>query len=248
MKKVKLTSLYDYTSMDPKLAHGDGFACLIETDDMTILVDTPFQDRLMDDKKNDLLRNMDLLEIDPMTIDVVFITHKHASAGLVAFLEINPKVVVYTLEDEATELIIEDLGAMNVKVSSFREIGEGIYSSGPIEGRDYDSDILEQVLIITSEEGIIIVTGCSHPSPEAIVGAVREQFETDPIYMLYGGLHLKQTMDTDLYGDILHMLSINGVERLAANHCSGEAFIDFARESGYVEFIETGVGYELLIE
>ena len=82
---MKITIIYDNTAWEPALTPGWGFACLVETAGQALLFDTGA-------KGDILLGNMELLGIDPLAIDAVFISHGHWDhiGGLADFLHIHP--------------------------------------------------------------------------------------------------------------------------------------------------------------
>ena len=82
---MRITILYDNTAYDERLTSDWGFSCLIETPGMNILFDTGASGEI-------LLNNMQILNIDPASVDAVFITHAHYdhTGGLGDFLHIHP--------------------------------------------------------------------------------------------------------------------------------------------------------------
>ena len=79
-------------------------------------------------------------------------------------------------------MMLASLGNVNlVKVYEAGEISEGFYTTGQL-GRL----VREQSLIVETENGLTVVTGCSHPGVENILEAASRFGE---IYGLVGGLH-----------------------------------------------------------
>jgi len=81
---VKIKILYDNTVFQSGLKPDWGFSCLVETPNRTILFDTGSNGSI-------LLENMKKLDIDPLSIDEVFISHPHFDhvGGLSVFLNYN---------------------------------------------------------------------------------------------------------------------------------------------------------------
>ena len=78
---MKMTILYDNEKCREDLEADWGFACLVEVRGLKILFDTGADGPV-------LLENMNKLDIDPRTVDEVFISHVHFdhTGGLFDFL------------------------------------------------------------------------------------------------------------------------------------------------------------------
>lgn len=120
---------------------------------------------------------MEKLGIDPGDINDVFISHSHHdhTGGLSAFLEHNNNVkvwipILYGGVKHAREVI---------KVEKAQKLYNGIYSTGELEH-------IEQFLCIKIEKGIVVITGCSHPSMNHILKA---EAQLGSVYGIIGALH-----------------------------------------------------------
>jgi 7,8-dihydropterin-6-yl-methyl-4-(beta-D-ribofuranosyl)aminobenzene 5'-phosphate synthase len=88
---MKVTIIYDNTAYKEELQADWGFSCLVEIENTPkILFDTGTNGSI-------LLANMKKLNIDPVSIDEVFISHNHYDhiGGLPDFLNVNKEVTVY---------------------------------------------------------------------------------------------------------------------------------------------------------
>ena len=88
---MKITIVYDNEAYKKDLKADWGFSCLVEIENTPkILFDTGANGSI-------LLYNMKKLDIDPMIIDEIFISHYHGdhTGGLSGFLKINKDVKVY---------------------------------------------------------------------------------------------------------------------------------------------------------
>ena len=107
-------------------------------------------------------------------------------------------------------------------------------------------DIPEQALVVKTESGLVIITGCAHPGIVAIVEQAQGMF-ADPLRLVIGGFHLgsKSKAEVDsILKDFRHM----GVQQVAPCHCTGERAVTmFAAEYGE-DFIQTGVGKIIQLE
>lgn len=130
-----------------------GFSVLIKMAFTLILFDTGPSLEI-------LSSNMNSLETSPDRISYIFLSHRHLDhiGGMDTFL--RPGLKVFVLEDFPPSLInkIKKKGAVPVYVRKEGEILPGLYSSGPV-----NKNIEEQSLFVKIEEGIVILTGCSHP-------------------------------------------------------------------------------------
>jgi len=166
---MKITILYDNLSFNKNLASDWGFSCLIETPGKTILFDTGA-------KGNILLDNMKKLQIDPSTVDSVFISHKHwdHTGGLSDFLKLNP-TVVYIPDSCRKPRFAKEV----IKIKEQFDMDENIHSTGEL-------DNFEQSLVIQQGKNIVVVTGCSHPGVGQIL---HKASRFGRVNILVGGLH-----------------------------------------------------------
>jgi len=215
IKKISLVTVYDNYLADSRLETGWGFSCLVKTEDKNILFDTGADSPI-------LLSNMEKLGINPGEIDFVFISHLHEDhiGGLPGILEIKPDLPVYKPEFFSGPVKIEN----------------GIRTTGPL-----GDGIKEQSLIIESEKGLIIITGCAHPGIVNIITSVKSQFPDKQLYLVMGGFHLFQTSDFDIKKIIEEFKNL-GVQKVAPCHCSGDRCRELFKQEYKDNFIENGAG------
>jgi len=168
---MKITILYDNEVYKRGLQADWGFSCLVEVENTPkILFDTGTKGGL-------LLRNMEKLDIEPGSIDEVFISHAHFdhTGGLRDFLEMNKEVRVYAPSSFRTPRGAKEV----VSVKEPLQIHENMFSTGELSR-------IEQSLVLKREKGLVVVVGCSHPGVSSILEAA-SQF--GKVYALIGGLH-----------------------------------------------------------
>jgi 7,8-dihydropterin-6-yl-methyl-4-(beta-D-ribofuranosyl)aminobenzene 5'-phosphate synthase len=237
-EKIKLTIIYDNYIFNRELKTEWGFSCLIKGLEKTILFDTGGNGEI-------LISNMKRLNINPKAIDVVFISHDHwdHTGGLRDFLGYNHKVDVYVLSSFSDELknSVVNYKANLIENDKLNKICTNVYSTG-MQG----TYINEQSIIIESKSGLIIITGCAHPGIVEIVRSVKEKLEKN-IYMVFGGFHLGGTPDTELQ-EIIEQFRNLEVEKVGPCHCSGERCRQLFLEEYKQDFIDIGVGKELMIK
>jgi len=236
--KITITVVYDNVSYDSSLTSEWGFGCVIQTEKDTVLFDTGGNGKV-------LLNNMQKLNIDPRSIHSVVISHNHYDhqGGLKDFLTVNSDVTVFIPNSSPVDLEheIHSRGAKAVRVDSFKQITNSIYSSGELKG-----NIPEQSLVLQSANGLVIITGCAHPGIVRIIEHVKPLFPYEPIYLAMGGFHLKGE-STENINKIVKTIQDYGVQRIAPSHCTGEAAIRIFKQRFGEGFIESGVGKRIVI-
>lgn len=167
---MKITILYDNTVFKPGLKADWGFSCLVETNNKRILFDAGGNGAI-------LLENMKKLEIDPLSIEEIFLSHPHFDhiGGLSEFLNKNNKVKIYA----PTSLRGIHNAREVIHVDEPMKLHENIFSTGELE-------LMEQSMAVKTDKGLVLIVGCSHPKMECIFKAVA-QF--GKIYAIIGGLH-----------------------------------------------------------
>jgi len=170
---MKITIIYDNTAYAEGLRADWGFSCLVELPRQgapTILFDTGTNGSL-------LMSNMEKLNIDPASIDEVFISHAHFdhTGGLSTFLGANSHVTLYVPRSMGNPGGVENV----VVVGESMTIHEEVFSTGEL-------DHIEQSMAVTTDKGIVIIAGCSHPRMKHILDAA-SQF--GKVYGIVGGLH-----------------------------------------------------------
>jgi 7,8-dihydropterin-6-yl-methyl-4-(beta-D-ribofuranosyl)aminobenzene 5'-phosphate synthase len=235
---VTITILYDNNEYDERLETAWGFSCLVKGLEKTILFDTGGDSAL-------LLRNMRTLEIDPQDVDVVVISHVHGDhvGGLAGFLEENPAVTVYLPQSFPPSIkdATREVGAELVEVREPVEICERAYSTGELG--DW---IKEQSLVIETDKGLVVITGCAHPG---VVNVVRQakKLRGGDVHLVLGGFHLCWLNVLQIRG-VVDGVKKEDVEMVAPCHCSGDLARSTFEEAYGENFILVGVGKKLEIE
>ena len=243
-RMISITTIYDNYLFVPELKNDWGFSCLVQTGDQNILFDTGTDGKI-------LLDNMEKLKIDPEIVDSIVISHDHYDhyGGLTDFLKQNsqvkevrfPKVYILSALLQ-TKNIAENFGAVVLEIDNPTKITENIYTTGEL-----GAGIKEQSLIVKSNKGLVIITGCSHPGIVNIVRKVKELFPKEEIYLVLGGFHLFQASDSELR-DIINSFKELSVQKVAPCHCSGDRTRELFKQEYKHNFIENGVGKTIEIK
>ena len=230
-----------------------GLAFLIETEDKRLLFDTGQSGTV-------LVHNLELLNLDPATIDAVAISHAHYdhTGGLPTLLgHLRPGTPLYANPDLFRERFSRrqgqhksvglSLGREEIAARLVLELGwipqeiiSGLWTSGeilerpqPQGGSDYhfmrECDVLvadaygdDMALVLQTGGELVLLCGCCHAGLLNTLAHVESVFERQT-GAIAGGLHLTSASDDDLRhaGEVLSAMP--ALQRVYANHCSGEA-------------------------
>jgi 7,8-dihydropterin-6-yl-methyl-4-(beta-D-ribofuranosyl)aminobenzene 5'-phosphate synthase len=231
-KGMRITVVYNNVAYAPELETAWGFAAVLETTGGTVLFDTGGDGRR-------LLANMQRLGLEPEHVDAVVLSHIHAdhTGGLDEFLARNARVTVYLPQSFPVGFrrAVEQHGARVETVGGPRRLFGNVHSTG-----EMDQGTKEQGLIVDTEVGLVVVTGCAHPDIVDMAKAAREYLGKD-IALLMGGFHLLGRSEGQIRG-ILRALHDLQVRKVAPSHCTGDEAIALFRETWGKEFIEGGCG------
>ncbi len=229
---LKFTILYDNYLQKEGTKPDWGFSCLIEGTEKTILFDTGTNPEI-------LMHNIGQLEVDLEKVDQIVISHAHHdhTGGLDAVLEKNHKVLVYLPVSFPYEFVrnVENRKAEVVSVDEPVEICQNVYSTG-----EMGDQIKEQSLILNTDKGLIIVTGCSHQGIVAVLKRAKELFKR-PIHLVFGGFHLGAKSNAELEEIIRNFKEI-GVEKCGATHCTGDEAIGMFKRAFGENYMPMGTG------
>jgi len=236
--RITITIVYDNNRYDSRLTAAWGFSCLARLPQQVILFDTGGDGVI-------LLHNMAKLKIDPGEVDVVVLSHVHGDhvGGLASFLEHNSNVTVYmpfsfpqSLKDE-----VRITGAKLEEVDKAKELFYGVFTTGELDG-----GIKEQSLILRTPKGLVVITGCAHPG---IVNVAKKAGEItgEKTFLMIGGFHLGGASPSQISYVAESLLQL-GVEKVAPCHCSGERARRLFSEYFGDDYIDCGVGKEIVIE
>jgi len=232
LKNLKITVVYDNYLYKEGLKTGWGFSCVIEGAGKTILFDTGGD-------APTLLYNMEKLGIHPENIDIIVLSHIHGDhvGGLFGFLRENSNVTVHLLKsfDKRFKEDVRSLGAKVVEIHEPAEIFKGIYTTG-----EMGFWIKEQSLIVNTDKGLIVITGCAHPGIVNIVAKAKELLDKN-VLLVMGGFHLMGKSRNEI-GKIINDFRKLGVRYVGASHCSGDTARKMFEDEYKEYFINVGVG------
>jgi 7,8-dihydropterin-6-yl-methyl-4-(beta-D-ribofuranosyl)aminobenzene 5'-phosphate synthase len=247
-KTLTITIVYDNNAYDPRpvLSHalskveGEveglktawGFSCFIEYRGQVILFDTGGDSPT-------LLANMAMLGLDPGKIETVVLSHRHGdhTGGLSGLLPLAGEGLTVFVPQSFPARFKDAVrtSAQLVEVIESGEIGNEVYTTGEL-----GTGIIEQSLVVRTDEGLVVVTGCAHPG---IVQVVRKAkaLSDDKVYLVLGGFHLGGKSRKEIERIIGEFRRL-GVRKVAPCHCTGEQAIKMFRQEYGEDFIQAGVG------
>jgi 7,8-dihydropterin-6-yl-methyl-4-(beta-D-ribofuranosyl)aminobenzene 5'-phosphate synthase len=187
--QIRLHAVSNNLPYNAGLQTGSGFTRLIEGLGKVILFDTGGDGGI-------LLSNMQRLGLDAGAVEAVMHSHIHGdhTGGLDTFLARNPDVTVYMPESFPTSFQqqVVRLGAAIETASGPRPPLDSVHSTG-----EMNHGIKEQVLILDTPYGLVVITSCTHPN----VADMAEQTKAYPgkdITLLIGGFHLGGRSDAEI--------------------------------------------------
>ena len=232
MQDISITVVYDNNPYKQGLETAWGFSCLITGQEKTILFDTGGDGSL-------LLGNMEKLAVDPNKIDIVVLSHIHGdhTGGLGSLLEKNPKMGVYLPKSFPTKFKdnVQAHGAKMVEVEQPIKICENVYSAG-----QPGKWIKEQSLIIQTDKGLILITGCAHPGIVNIVNIAKDLVKDD-FLLVMGGFHLEWASRGKIE-KIISAFEQWHVRYVGPCHCSGHKARSLFEKHFGKNYINIGAG------
>ncbi len=244
VKNLTITVVYDNNPYKQELETDWGFAAAITGTEKTILFDTGGGRLLLD--------NMQKLAIEPDSVDVVVLSHIHGdhTGGLSSFLEKNSNVIVYlpvsfpkkfkdNARNSGAKIIevnpVRSKASISNGVNESLQICENVYSTGQL-----GKLIKEQSLIIRTDKGLVVITGCAHPGIVNIVNTAKTLMKDD-ILLVMGGFHLEWATKGRIE-KIISAFKQLGVRYVGPCHCSGQKARSLFEKHFGSNYINIGAG------
>lgn len=225
--KARILCVYDEGALEATPFIGaKGASMLIEVDGQRTLFGTGMRSRY-------LAHNMDHLEIDPESLDRVVVSHGHRDhvGGLGAVLSArrSPIGILASPSSAGRKGPIRSHGiripseladmARVGYVEDWTALSDNLHITPPLPFPGGD----ECFLVLTTADGPVVLSGCSHCGPEAVAETVRDRFGRDPRAYI-GGLHIVRRDKVRARAAAEFFKGI-GCSDLRLNHCTCPAAI-----------------------
>ena len=240
---MKWTVLVDNRTNNPTIETEHGLSILLETERLSILLDTGASDIL--------IRNAERLGKDLSRVDYVFISHGHSdhAGGLKHFMEINKKAKVIVSPEAISGKFFSKRGNLHSITTEWPEIGDdrlilidqtceiakGLHVIAHIpqihpmpkgnqnlyvqdaHGEYIHDDFRHELALYI--EGLLF-TGCAHSGLENILDACPW-----PVHTVVGGFHLLDGQETEEEINALgqRLKAMYPKTQFYTSHCTGDA-------------------------
>jgi 7,8-dihydropterin-6-yl-methyl-4-(beta-D-ribofuranosyl)aminobenzene 5'-phosphate synthase len=233
LEALKLTVIYDNWSYAPGIATDWGFACLVEGLQQTLLFDSGRLDATF-------ISNLERLGIDRHRIDAALLSHEHHDhiGGLPRLLHTRPAMKVYLPVSFSSgyKKLVSKKGGQVVEVDQPARICAHAASTGQMRSVVKN----EHSLVVRTDKGAVVLTGCAHPGILGIVQRARTMAQQD-ILLVMGGFHLLHDSDKSIH-QVIDGFDQAGIRFVAPSHCSGEQALQLFAEAYGSRFIRSGAG------
>ena len=253
---ITVTTLIENTCISERndLISEHGVSMHIEFGNKSILFDVGSSDNFI---KNASKLNINISDVD---ILVISHAHRDHGGGLDHFLKENSKARIYMHENTKKEYYYSDhhIGLDNKLLSEFenritfiKEYAEIIpnvflltsFSNKYLRprnsnlymkdenGKNPDNLEHEIVFVLKREDGLVVLSGCSHNGILNMTDAAFKRFPNSPVKAVLGGFHLmnpgtgKMAESEETVANIANIFQTLPVEKIYTGHCTGnEAF------------------------
>ncbi len=229
---ITITILYDNYVYTEGTRADWGFSCLIQGTEKTILFDTGT-------KPDILFHNIKKLQVNIQEVELIVLSHDHGdhTGGLFSLLKENHRVSVYIphVFSDAFFTGVKKHGADAIAVTQSRKICNNVYLTGQI-----GDQIPEQSIILDTDKGGVLITGCSHPGIVKIIEKSK-RILGKKIHMVFGGFHLMGKSMPEMQ-KIIRQFKKLGVEKVGPTHCTGDKQLEAFKKAYGKHFIRMGTG------
>lgn len=229
---TRIVVLYDNYQYSDSTLSDWGWACLVIRENDTILFDTGA-------RKDILLHNIDAMGVDMSTIQTMVISHHHGDhvGNIFPVLERCGRLQVFLPSslDGKFRGMVDQYNVFTEIDQDIRQIAHNIFLSG-----EMGFQIREQGLVIETQKGLALITGCGHPGVDRMVRKVSRKFD-QPVYMVIGGFHMEEFSGEEI-DDVISAFRECGVKKVSPGHCTGQKAMDKFRKAFQHNFIRSGTG------
>ncbi len=235
---MQIKILFDSNRLSKEFSVGWGFSCLVGE---KILFDTG-------KSAESLLLNMKSMNVDVSRLEAVVISHEHwdHTGGLWEILKMKEGLRVFACPGFSLEfkVRVKALKRFIVEVHKLTEITDNFYTTGEIPAEYKGKDIPEQALVVRTDKGISVITGCSHPGIVKMVENIKKSFPSQSLHLVMGGFHLLDK-NRRMIRSIVEEFRRIGVKKVGPAHCTGKKATRAFKKEYQDNFIPISVGLTL---
>lgn len=236
-KPVTIKIIYDNYVHENGLKPDWGYSIIIEGLDKEILFDAGTRPDIFE-------FNFKKMNLDADKVDLIVFSHEHGdhTEGLPAFVKMKkgiPVIIPFSFSD-AFKIKMVSFGLTPILVKEPAKICDNMYTSG-----EFTYQIPEQALVLNTRNGLVVMTGCSHPGIVEMLKQIKSVFNKN-IYMVFGGFHLLDKSEKKMAAIITELKAL-GVVKCGATHCTGEKQINQIKDAFGANFVELGAGNSIVI-
>lgn len=239
---IKILMIYNNIGESATLKKAWGLSVWIKKSNSALLFDTGGDTSI-------IWENISQLDLDLNKLSDIVISHNHwdHKNGLKIILEkTSNKPTVYVVENDFKEFS-EKYPTANIKrVSGVMKIDSDIRTTGKLQALYGGGELYEQSLILTQNDSIVLLTGCSHPGIVNIVKKTKSLFPDKRVELVAGGFHLIQISDSEIM-KISNELKELQVNKIAPSHCTGDNAINIFKTEWGEKCINLNIGNEVTI-
>jgi len=236
---INIKIIVDNRCVTSELKESNGLSIYLEHDNTYLLFDLGSSNKVFQ-------HNVEATGIDLGIIDGVVISHEHSNhvGGIPYVGWESPFSTIYIPYGSMDSLgrVARSNSLKPVEVIDWVNPWKNIYISKPFHGPPY-----EHFLIINSERGLIVLSGCMHPGVDRVIPEVTRYFNKR-VYCIIGGFHLFNAPENIVVKTINRLVEVYRVEKIIPLHCSGELFKNILKQHYPDKYIEAGCGSEITIE
>ncbi len=124
------------------------------------------------------------------------------------------------------------------------EIAPGVWAIVTVSDVPGTRELRELSLAVRTDDGLLLVVGCSHPGLPVIVA---EAARLDPhLHLVIGGFHYVNADDAAIAG-VIEALAPFRIDYLAPGHCTGEATFAALQRAYGQRYLFAGLGARLVL-
>ncbi len=235
---MQIKILFDSNRLSKEFSVGWGFSCLVGEN---VLFDTG-------KSAESLLLNMKSMNLDVSRLEAVVISHEHwdHTGGLWEILKMKEGLRVYACPgfSMAFTTRVKELKGTPVNANKFTKIMDNFYTTGEIPAEYKAKYTPEQALVVRTDMGISVVTGCSHPGIVKMLENIKKAFPSQSLHLVMGGFHLSDK-NRRMIRSIVEEFRRLGVKKVGPAHCTGKKATRAFEREYQDNFIPISVGLTL---